>query len=428
MISSCVLGSVMKKILMIVCSLLGLTLMALALSEIYLRVTSVKYENPAGKSWNFGTNTPVRFREKLIERDPHSTPEALAQKENYFYPPFRVILQDPAFPDTEKNALIASERPKPGVYKYKNVTLPPEQQAASEHVVTINSFGFRDPERKLAKEKNLIRIVVYGESAALGLELNDDETYPRILEKLLNEREGGKFHFEVWNGALPRATVSMGYARMKAESPSLKPDLVIWDFGFVENSMANRTYIHNFGTPEHEASAAKIMIKNICDTKYIDRLYLCKKIRSHLGAVSVTTIVNTMAFHNRNMVEYSVAHQFPTLMVSHGFTPSLESGFFAALADNATGTFYVSTKEPLANAIPSPEEVAQFWSKPNWTSELEMSEEKLKKYPDLAFYAAPYRYSAPAMRIFADVIEKKIHELIENGYLKPGVSFPEEKK
>lgn len=89
--------------------------------------------------------------------------------------------------------------------------------------ITINSLGFRDPERRVAKPPGVFRIMVLGGSNAYGAAVNDGETYAACLERLLNERAPGRF--EVWNlgtcAYVPAQELVLARRAMREFSPDL---------------------------------------------------------------------------------------------------------------------------------------------------------------------------------------------------------------
>lgn len=62
--------------------------------------------------------------------------------------------------------------------------------------VSVNSLGLRGPERAARKPKGVLRIAVVGGSNTYGPAVNDDETYPAQLERLLGKG------YEVWNAGV----------------------------------------------------------------------------------------------------------------------------------------------------------------------------------------------------------------------------------
>lgn len=63
-----------------------------------------------------------------------------------------------------------------------------------------NSIGFRDYEYNLTKAKNSKRILVLGDSVTLGWGVELENTYPKVLERMLNQYKKEKY--EVMNSAV----------------------------------------------------------------------------------------------------------------------------------------------------------------------------------------------------------------------------------
>jgi hypothetical protein len=125
---------------------------------------------------------------------------------------------------------------------YQDVDLPSHEAVADPNIrfrfkpgtavdygrykVTINSLGFRSPERPAAKPAGVYRILCVGGSNVYGANLNDDETWPAQLEKKLNALPGGGC-YEVWNLGVS-AQGGRQHAALAAEAiERIHPDLVI---------------------------------------------------------------------------------------------------------------------------------------------------------------------------------------------------------
>ena len=91
--------------------------------------------------------------------------------------------------------------------------------------IKVNSLGFRDKERTIEKHKNLIRMVVIGDSSVAAHEVSFEKTPAQLLEKYLNEANTkealqGK-EYEVLNFG-------------------------IGGFGIGQNFLTNRVYVKDF--------------------------------------------------------------------------------------------------------------------------------------------------------------------------------------
>ena len=98
-----------------------------------------------------------------------------------------------------------------GVHWYKN---------EFKTQIKINSLGFRDKERNLIKQKDLIRMAVIGDSFVVAREVPFDKTPSQLLESYLNESSVSS-KFEVLNFG-------------------------VTGFGIQQNLLTNRIYVKNF--------------------------------------------------------------------------------------------------------------------------------------------------------------------------------------
>ena len=92
--------------------------------------------------------------------------------------------------------------------------------------VTINSLGFRDRKRSVRKPPGVFRIVCIGASNTYGALVDDDETYPALLEDLLNEVGSGRF--EVWNAGVSAYVLSQNVRQAETILQKYSPDLLIF--------------------------------------------------------------------------------------------------------------------------------------------------------------------------------------------------------
>jgi hypothetical protein len=95
--------------------------------------------------------------------------------------------------------------------------------------VTVDSFGFRGPERAARKPAGVFRIIALGGSNTYGASVADGETYPALLEKELN-RAGGR-RYEVWNGGVCAYVLSQNVLVARRAAAELDPDLILFQVG-----------------------------------------------------------------------------------------------------------------------------------------------------------------------------------------------------
>jgi len=93
-------------------------------------------------------------------------------------------------------------------------------------VVKINSLGFRDPPHSRVKPPGTTRIICLGSSNTYGALVQNEQTYPAMLEKLLNSRLKGKY--EVWNGGVSAYVLPQNLAAAEKAVREYSPDLLIF--------------------------------------------------------------------------------------------------------------------------------------------------------------------------------------------------------
>jgi hypothetical protein len=93
--------------------------------------------------------------------------------------------------------------------------------------ITVNSLGFRGPERARRKPAGVLRVVCLGSSNTYGATVGDGDAYPALTEALLNAR-GGKTRFEVWNAGVSGYSVTQSAAAGELIAEADEPDLFIF--------------------------------------------------------------------------------------------------------------------------------------------------------------------------------------------------------
>ncbi len=95
--------------------------------------------------------------------------------------------------------------------------------------IAINSHGLRSPEVTLEKPDGVRRVLVLGGSHPMGMWVKAGEAYSAVLERLLNERQPGRW--QVINGAVPGYTSWQGVLQLRTGMLDYEPDIVISDLG-----------------------------------------------------------------------------------------------------------------------------------------------------------------------------------------------------
>jgi lysophospholipase L1-like esterase len=102
------------------------------------------------------------------------------------------------------------------------------RDSAIRFTLSTGSLGLRGAE--VPRRKTGFRILALGDSTTFGLGVDDDQTWPAILQSLLRERS--RKEVEVLNAGVPGYTSFQGLRWLRSRGLSLQPDLVLATFGF----------------------------------------------------------------------------------------------------------------------------------------------------------------------------------------------------
>ncbi|HUL32874.1 MAG TPA: SGNH/GDSL hydrolase family protein [Candidatus Eisenbacteria bacterium] len=117
--------------------------------------------------------------------------------------------------------------------------------------VHINSHGFRDRERTYEKPANTFRIAILGNSWTEALQLPLDQTYPAVLEKILNQHNclAGR-RVEILNFGVAGYSTAQELLLLKEKVWSYHPDFVILALYPARDIANNVRELNNAVTPE----------------------------------------------------------------------------------------------------------------------------------------------------------------------------------
>lgn len=135
---------------------------------------------------------------------------------DYLMPPQRI-------PDDVWNELLHKASPIPGL-AYELV--PNREKYAHGAVVKTNSWGMRDDEPRPKEDRSVHRIAVLGDSFTFGFGVPGEDTYPNVLERLLN-KEMGNGKFEVLNFGVGGYSTRDETLVLQHKVVDWNPDLVV---------------------------------------------------------------------------------------------------------------------------------------------------------------------------------------------------------
>ena len=100
---------------------------------------------------------------------------------------------------------------------------------ATTWTVHTSDRGFRSPHFEEAKRPGVFRILCLGDSSTFGMNVDDADPYPQVLQRLLDERAPGRF--EVLNLGVPGYSSRQGLELLRQQALKYQPDLVVFAFG-----------------------------------------------------------------------------------------------------------------------------------------------------------------------------------------------------
>jgi len=95
--------------------------------------------------------------------------------------------------------------------------------------MNINSDGFRDREFSVTKDPNTFRIVAVGDSLTFGWGVELNESWPKVLENILNSQNMPR-KFEVLNLGLPTSNMEEKVEFFLLKGLKYDPDMVIVEY------------------------------------------------------------------------------------------------------------------------------------------------------------------------------------------------------
>jgi len=97
--------------------------------------------------------------------------------------------------------------------------------------VRINSLGFRGGEFPLKKSAGAVRVLCIGDSYTFGPYVEDDQTFPAILGRALDEAwRPGRGRVEVINGGASGFSIDDELIFLRDKTEALTPDIVVLAF------------------------------------------------------------------------------------------------------------------------------------------------------------------------------------------------------
>ncbi len=104
------------------------------------------------------------------------------------------------------------------------------QPGSHEDGIEINADGMRDRDFPLEKPPGTFRIAVIGDSITFGYRVGNEQTYPKVLERLLRDYLPDGDRFEVLNFGVAGYSVPEIVESLRVKVLGYDPDLVIYGY------------------------------------------------------------------------------------------------------------------------------------------------------------------------------------------------------
>lgn len=384
---------------------IGLPLVVLILAEGMLRSFQF-FSDSRAKSPFFRA-----MDEKVQPRIDRQWLRSMRNKDHPFEPPFRVFFNTGFDEPSRMREIFEATRLPPGqTWTVPNFLRNPDEN--TNFRVTSNQFGFRDIERSKKKPPGTLRIIALGSYPTFGHGVNDDETYARRLEKTLNGRAPPGRRYEVWNGGRQGGTAIMGLSRLEGDVMEYDPDLLIWDFGWIELYLkrdfaqggSRRQRIRELST------VSRFLFEQCGDFKW-KVLLLCQRFRELIGAQDRPAVLSSWEKVNWRMIKFAKNHKLPVLILHHAGV-AISAKRYKKFHDPDRGIFFIDTEPILRDRPISQEDIDLFWSKEtNWLSEIGVKRADVSPTPEIIYRTDAIQYNEIAFRIIGDYLAEEIEKL-----------------
>ncbi len=345
--------------------------------------------------------------ENLWERDINS-------REHPFIPPFPVFV-NLGFDDKGRMEEIFKVTPLPPSQKWHihNFLRATTTNKDTFFRVTSNSLGFRGREYSRQKPANTYRIIVLGSYPAFGHGVNDEETYINRIERNLNQIRPRNLRYEVWNGGRQGGTGIMGLSRLLKEIPDYEPDLIVWDYGWIDFFL-RKDQVVLFGEKMRIRPITDIthFIFDTCKAPQFKWSKLCHEFNRKLSALDGEAGTEGWREANRRMIEFSRKKRWPVILIRHRGV-KIESSEFAKFEKPEERVFFLDTSLGLSEYKITKEDEDIFWSKSTWLDEIGFDRTTL---PDkqAMFKGDAIQYGPLGHRVIGDYLTTKIVELLRD--------------
>ncbi|MDD2717160.1 MAG: hypothetical protein PHW04_14815 [Candidatus Wallbacteria bacterium] len=366
-----------------------------AVCEIWFRIEP----EPPGPGRNFKAITIPRLAQYWLNRD----------NANPLLPPFK-FFSNTDFRNQERLHLIASQMslPRNKVLESYDFLRPAEFREKTSYTATINNLGFRGPQRTVQKPENVFRIIALGSYHTFGHAVNDEDTYPSQLEQRLNSQKTDTV-YEVWNYGNQEGSAIVGLAKLQMEILDYKPDLIIWDYGYIDPViMGDNQFLGGFFFPESGIYRPLMWFLHLAGNVIVRKSMIYDKFRDYLVTRIMKKNIAAFADVTMQMLKTAEEKQIPVIILRQSVIHSISPAFYRKLADSYKLASFIDGEKIFERYPPSHEMTVDFYAGLNWLSEFDPSLGKDKTWYPPEYFIDIFQYNKWGHKAIATYLSDEI--------------------
>lgn len=330
-----------------------------------------------------------------------------------FEPPFTVFVNDGFHDEARIKNIVPYVLMEPNkTWRVPNFLRSPDQEKESLFTVTSNNHGFRGKNFDKKKSKDEYRILLLGSYPAFGHGVNDQDTYATTLENCLNEdlaknKKSKKNKVLVMNAGKQGGTAIMGYSFLKNEASEYQPDLLLWDYGWIELFLRKDVPV---------TSGERLNVREVGELGRKIRYFLYKNYWSYLSRAIIQKFysfpvdVATEGWRQAMVATkaWVLENKLKTIFVRHNGV-ALPKEEYTRYDDNSNAFRFIDLQGALKIRRLTEDEKNEFWSQKNWIDEFSVSRQDIEKNePYLMFNVDAIQLNKFAHKRVGEFICRKI--------------------
>lgn len=257
-----------------------------------------------------------------------------------------------------------------------------------------------------------------GSYHAFGHAVNDDDTYPRQLEGILNKLEINDITFEVWNGGRQSASAIVGLARLKKEIINYRPDLIIWDYGFVDHMILDDgAFPASFLFPDSGIYRPINLLFQLTKNIVAGKSALFSKLMDYLIKKNYRRNVDNFIKVCLRMIQITKENNIPVIILRQSIIDSYIYRRLQRISIHSRLRL-VNGDEIFIKYPPSDELIKEFYSGENWLSEYDPALGKERKWQPPAYFKDILQYNKHGHEAIAKYLADEISIWIKESFLK----------